>query len=133
MVGERGERQDVKASNVTAFHALLAERTAAKRREGFAEPAKEYVLVIEYPVKRMTVKHLDKLIRLEEQLDQLLGWAGLGRCDGTGHGFGMMDLSCIVVDFELAKRLIEAELEYTEFARYANISLQEENNEEHEA
>lgn len=132
IAGERGERKDIKAPSVAAFQALLDEQTAAKRQEGFAEPTKEYDLIIEYPVKRMTAKHLDKLVRLEERLDQLLGWAGLGHCDGHGHGFGMMDISCVVVDFELAKRLIEAELEYTEFARYSSISLQERDDEEQE-
>lgn len=51
-----------------------------------------------------------------------MGWTGLGHADGNGFGSGKMDVSVVVVDFEIAKKIIEAELEDTEFARYISIS-----------
>lgn len=56
-----------------------------------------------------------------ERLDQLMGWTGLGHFDGNGFGFGKMDVTLVVVDYEIARRIIESDLEDTEFGRYLSI------------
>ena len=64
---------------------------------------------------------LDKRHRLEERMDQTLGWTGLGHCDGGSIGTGTMEVCCLVVDFDIAKRVIEADLKNTEFGDYTRI------------
>lgn len=122
VAGERGLREVIKAENETKFKELLQEQINKKREEGFAESASEDILVIEYDAAVMTVNKLKKLHRLGDHLDYLLGYTGLGAFDGNGYGFGKMDVSVIVVDFEIAKRVIAADLEDTIFGNYTSIT-----------
>ncbi|MDJ0365920.1 hypothetical protein QMK33_12220 [Hymenobacter sp. H14-R3] len=122
IVGERGSTKMVRASGQTKFRALIQEAIDMKRVEGFTESETESILVIEYEAKVMNATRLKKLHRLEERLDQLMGWTGLGHADGNGFGFGKMDVSVTVVNFEIAKSIIEYDLESTEFAKYLSIS-----------
>lgn len=120
VAGERGLREIIGAKNKSELEALLRERIGRKRAEGFAEAASEDLLVIEYDAVIMTANKLKKLHRLGDHLDYLLGYTGLGAFDGNGYGFGKMDVSVTVVDFEIAKRVIAADLEDTVFSNYTS-------------
>jgi predicted DNA-binding WGR domain protein len=122
VVGERGSVETVRATSQVKFAALIQEKVNEKRAEGYAESSTETLLEIEYEAKTMSPVRLKKLHRLCERLDQLMGWTGLGYLDGNGIGFGKMDVTVVVVDYEIAKRVIIADLEDTEFARYLKIS-----------
>src|SRR5262249_42675093 len=50
-----------------------------------------------------------------------LGWTGLGNCDGGSIGSGTMEVCCFVVDFKIARRVIEDDLKNTKFADYSRI------------
>ncbi len=54
-------------------------------------------------------------------MNDLLGWTGLGHCDGYSVGLGTLELCCLVVDYELAQEVIAAELAGSEFAHYGRI------------
>ena len=54
-------------------------------------------------------------------MDETLGWTGLGYCDGGSIGSGTMEVCCLVVDFDTAAKLIEADIQETEFADYTRI------------
>jgi hypothetical protein len=54
-------------------------------------------------------------------MDEALGWTGLGRCDGGSIGSGTMEVCCFVVDFEIARWVISADLAGTEFAAFTRI------------
>lgn len=45
----------------------------------------------------------------------------MGMCDGGSIGSGSMEVCSYVVDFEVAKILIENDLAGTEFANYTRI------------
>jgi hypothetical protein len=80
------------------------------------------VLLIEYRVRRMgTAKDLERRHALEDRMNELLGWRGLGHCDGGSIGSGTMDCCCLVVDFEVAKKVIERNLRSTAFGDYTRI------------
>lgn len=80
------------------------------------------VLLVEYPVEGMgSSTDIEKIGRLMELLDDLLGQTGLGICDGNSIGSGTMEAACYVVDFEIAKRVIAKALANTEFADYSRI------------
>jgi hypothetical protein len=64
---------------------------------------------------------IEKRNRLQSRMDGILGWKGLGHCDGGSIGNGTMEVCCFVVDFDIAKSAIEKELEGTEFADYIRI------------
>ncbi len=79
-------------------------------------------LLIEYAVDGMgTGDDLDKRHALEERMGETLGWTGLGACDGGSIGSGTMEVCCFVVDFEIAKRVIETDLAGTEFSDFTRI------------
>jgi hypothetical protein len=122
IAGERSSRETIKAKNKAAFEALVQEQINRKREEGFAEAAKEYILEIEYKAEPMTSNKLTKLHRLGDHLDYLLFYTGLGAFDGNAFGSGKMDVSVIVVDFDIAKRVIAADLEDTIFGNYLSIT-----------
>ena len=58
---------------------------------------------------------------LQDRMDEKLGWTGLGMCDGGSIGSGTMEVCNFVVDFALAKSVIEQDLAGTEFANYTRI------------
>ncbi len=83
------------------------------------------ILLVEYSIAGMgDEKNLAKRHALEDQLNEILGWTGLGHCDGGSIGSVTMEVCCFVVDFETAKRVIAAELADTEFADYARIFVE---------
>lgn len=84
-------------------------------------------LLIEYAVAGTgTSEDLEKRHRLEERMNETLGWTGLGACDGGSIGSGTMEVCNFVVDFETAKNVIENDLIETEFADYIRIFEQNE-------
>lgn len=123
-VGERGQEKEFRnfllRSAAKTVQAQIEEKTA----EGYEElPEEEWQsLLIEYAVSGMgSPTDLDKRHRLEERLNETLGWTGLGHCDGGSKGSGTMEVCCLVVDFEVAAKVIEADLQGTEFADYTRI------------
>lgn len=64
---------------------------------------------------------LDKRYSLQDRMNETLGWTGLGNCDGGSIGSGTMEVCCFVVDFGIAKKVIERDLRETEFADYTRI------------
>ena len=80
------------------------------------------VLMIEYTIDGMgTPADLEKRHRLEERMNETLGWTGLGHCDGGSIGSGTMEVCCFVVDFELARVAVQQDLENSEFSDFSRI------------
>ncbi len=124
VVGERGEALEHPLERgVTADEAVLSvlRRALDAGYERIAE--RDHVtLLIEYPVRGMgTAADLDKRHALEDRMNETLGWTGLGACDGGSIGSGSMEVCCYVVDFGIAKRVIENDLKDTAFGDYSRI------------
>ena len=64
---------------------------------------------------------VNKRNRLIDRMNETLGWTGLGHCDGGSIGSGSMEVCNFVVDFEIAKQVVEKDLASTEFANYIRI------------
>lgn len=122
--GERGETKTHKLpknANENAAVAAVLENAAA---DGYVtvDEIGETTLLIEYPVNGFgTPQDLQKRHALEDRMNETLGWTGLGHCDGGSIGSGTMEVCCFVADFEVAKRVIEADLAGTEFGDYTRI------------
>lgn len=123
-LGTRGESKNVRS---TLF--AKAEKTVQKEIDrmvklGYCplDPESHNGLIIEYTVDKMgTGQDLEKRHRLEDRMDEILGSTGMGTCDGGSIGSGSMEVFSYVVDFELAKRIVEKELAGTEFADYTRV------------
>jgi hypothetical protein len=124
IVGERGETAEHKRNRKLSEKKDLEQLLSKPISEGY-EPVDvddHAVLIIEYPVEGMgNTKDLDKRHALEDRMNETLGWTGLGNCDGGSIGSGTMDVCCFVVDFQIAKRVIEKDLKNTKFAGYSRI------------
>lgn len=123
-VGERGESRDHKMPKRKSEETALREVLKPAIEDGYLpldEDAPK-VLLIEYPVDGMgSPRDLEKRNALEDRMNEILGWTGLGYCDGVSIGSGSVEVCCMVVDAEIARRVIEDDLKNTEFADYARI------------
>ena len=127
VVGEKGESKEIKSGLFSNFRKKVQEEIDNKIKEGFSDVNNIHKLVIEYQVDgHGTKEDLEKRHMLEGKMDELLGWRGLGHCDGGSIGNGTMEVLCFVVSFDIAKNIIESELKNTEFSNYTKIF--EENN-----
>ncbi|MGV8091288.1 MAG: hypothetical protein AB2L24_05415 [Mangrovibacterium sp.] len=124
IVGRRGQDKEVKSGLFSTFRKAVQKEIDEKLKEGYAEfdEDKMIFLEVEYKIDGFgTDQDLDKRHRLEVYLNELLGWTGLGHVDGGSIGSGTMEAGCVVVDFEIAKKVIEKDLKNTEFGDYSRI------------
>jgi hypothetical protein len=124
VVGERGETAEHKRNKKLGEEKNVEQVLAKALAEGFKpiDVDDHAVLLIEYLIEGMgTTKDLNKRHELEDRMNETLGWTGLGNCDGGSIGSGTMEVCCFVVDFKIAKRVIEEDLKNTRFADHSRI------------
>lgn len=127
-LGEKGETRAHRAKILRPLEAQFDDLLAAPRQAGYAEVDIEdhSVLLVEYAVDGFgTEDDLEKRHALEDLLHEVLGWTGLGECDGGSIGSNTMEAACFVVDFPLAKAVIAEALQDTPFADYSRIYREE--------
>lgn len=121
-LGARGQSETIRGSFLRSSEKIVATQIAEKRKEGFQENEDLETLMIEYAVDGMgTSEDLAKRHALEDRMNETLGWTGLGHCDGGSIGSGTMEVCCLVVDFEIAAKVVSADLAGTEFANFTRI------------
>lgn len=128
VVGDRGKKELIKAGIFSSVNSVIKKKTAEKIKEGYAEISDNdfYTLVIEYAIDGMgTNEDLDKRHNLEEHMDELLGWKGLGHCDGGSIGNGTMEVYCLVVVDSIAIQVVKNYLDrMTLFKNYSRIFIE---------
>ncbi len=123
-LGTEGESKTIKSSFLKKATDVIQKVINKKIEDGFVSIDFEdhYTLLIEYSIEGMgNEKDVEKRHELEDRMNQTLGWAGLGVCDGGSSGSGTMEVCNFVVDFELAKIIIENDLKDTKFSDYTRI------------
>jgi len=123
-VGEVGQSEEVHSNLLSSFRKKIQTIINKKVDEGYRQIDIDdhYTLLIEYTIEGMgTPEDIEKRTRLQDKMDDVLGWTGLGHCDGGSIGSGSMEACCFVIDFSLAKIVIEKSLQNTEFANYVRI------------
>jgi len=121
-LGTTGQSKEIKGSLLKKPEKVIQKEIDKMVALGFSPADEEYTLLIEYAVEGMGTKEdAEKRHRLEDRMNETLGWAGLGNCDGGSIGSGTMEVCNFVVDFEVAKRVIENDLKGTEFENYTRI------------
>lgn len=124
VVGDRGETKVHRIKRGEDGDEVVERVLAPARAAGFDEIEEEdhRVLLIEYSIDGTgTAKDLEKRHALQERMDDVLGWTGLGHCDGGSIGSGTMEVCCFVVDSEIARKVTAADLAGTKFAGYTRI------------
>lgn len=128
VLGTQGQSKTIKNRLFRKAEKIINEEAEAFKALGFREIDDDdlSILIIEFPVNDMgDTDDLDKRHKLENRMNETLGWTGLGHCDGGSIGSGSMEVCCMVVDFEVAKTAISADLQRTEFANFSRIYLEE--------
>ena len=123
-VGLKGEAKTVKSGLFSNFRKEVQKEIDKKINEGYIQFDDMDLTFIEiiYPVVEMgTEEDLNKRHSLENRLNELLGWTGLGHVDGGSIGSGTMEVGCEVVDFEIAKNVIQQDLKGSEFEDFKEI------------
>lgn len=123
-LGTRGDTKTIKSTFLRKAEATIQKDIDRLTAEGFRPIDSEAhaTLLIEFGIEGMgTTADLEKRHRLEERMNETLGWTGLGACDGGSIGSGTMEVCNFVVDFHLAKTVIDKDLAGTEFANFARI------------
>jgi len=123
-LGDKGNSKIIKSSLFKKASDIIQAEADEVASEGFRpiDPEHHRILLIEYEVDGFgDGDDLSKRHKLEERMNETLGWTGLGACDGGSIGSGTMEVCCIVVDFLTAKAVIEKDLEGTEFSNYTRI------------
>ena len=121
-LGTKGESKEIKRSLLKKPEKVIQKEVDKMVANGFEQIDDEFTLLIEYAVKDMGTKDdVEKRHRLQDRMNETLGWTGLGNCDGGSIGSGTMEVCNFVVDFEVAKEVIKNELKGTEFENYIRI------------
>ncbi len=123
-LGTEGQNKTVKSSFLKKATDLIQKDIDKFVSDGFRpiELEDHFILLIEYEVDGFrNEQDLDKRHSLEDRINSTLGWTGLGHCDGGSIGSGTMEACNYVVDFEVAKKVIENDLKGTEFENYTRI------------
>ncbi len=124
LVGDTGNKKEIRSGLFTSFRKTVQQEINKITNEGYAEfdEDKTSFLEIEYSIDGFgTEKDLNKRHNLEAKMNEVLGWTGLGHSSGGSMGQGTMEVGCVVVDFEIAKKVIEENLKGTEFGNYSRI------------
>lgn len=125
--GELGHQGETAVHRIKFFRALdkqFDDVLDPVRATGFAnvQDADFALLVVEYPAGALAEPKPDQDDGdVADRLHEILGWTGLGYCDGIDEGPDGTDVSCFVLDVDLATRLIGEVLDGSEFANYSRI------------
>ncbi len=124
MVGTRGDTDWDVVGGVTHQRQQIDDLLDPARALGFAEiePGDYQTLVVEYELSEGWRRDDALKIRAaEDALTEVLGWTGLGFCDGKTVTDTAIELSCRLLDPDIAKARIAEQMAGTEFADYSRM------------
>jgi hypothetical protein len=119
--GERGSVSQHPAAGPVRQREVIDAIAASAKADGFkAIPESRLVgLLVSKEISGMGTKDdLRRRHALEDFLNELTGWLGLGHCDGGSIGSGSMEAFCLVADYEIACEAIMRELASSEFSDF---------------
>lgn len=125
-VGEVGALQRHAVAAGEDADATLGDLLAAAETEGYApiDLDAQATLLIEYDTQDDDADPVDRHA-LQAHLDDLLHSTGLGECDSSTSGGGTLELCCFVVDFALARKVIDKALRGGPFGGYRRIARED--------
>lgn len=128
VIGERGKHTTRPLRMLERRKSAIRHALAEARRDGYKpmDLDDHATLIIEFRVDGFgSDGDLDRRHALQERIDDLLGWTGIGHCDGGSAGGDTMEVCCYVVDFDIAKQLIERDLVGSQFSDYSRVYREE--------
>ncbi len=124
LLGERGETATRRIKLLKPLEAQFDAILDPARALGFTEldDSAYQTLIVEYRFGKAWARDdRDKQEALEDALTEVLGWIGLGACDGLKQCDGGLEMCCRVLDVDLAQTAIIGALADTEFSDYSRF------------
>jgi len=124
MIGTRGESDTHRVKLLRSLEKQVDDLLDPARALGFTEiePGDYQTLVVEYLLSDTWRRDDELKIRAaEDALTEVLGWTGLGTCEGETVTETAIELTCRVLDRELAETRIREQMAGTEFDDYSRI------------
>jgi hypothetical protein len=129
VMGNEGELEHVSANSSDELTDKINHKVDELNKTGWSGiDDDEYdVLIIEYKIEGDgTEAEHKKRQAVQDKMNEVLGWTGVGYCDGGSIGSGTMEICCIVFDYQLAYDIINEALNETEFADFSRIYVDSE-------
>jgi hypothetical protein len=129
VMGNEGELEHVSANSSDELTDKINHKVDELNKTGWSGiDDDEYdVLIIEYKIEGDgTEEEHKKRQAVQDKMNEVLGWTGVGYCDGGSIGSGTMEICCIVFDYQLAYDIINEDLNETEFADFSRIYVDSE-------
>lgn len=96
-VGSKGNNREVRNSFLRKAFSIVSKEEKAKRVEGYSEIEDLQTVMIQYKIVGFGNRNdLDKRYKVEELMNECLGWTGLGHCDGGDIGSGAINIFCLI-------------------------------------
>ena len=125
-VGKKGRNRQVKIPSNVPSDKFIAEQSEPLRADGYAEAAPEEhtQVVLQYRTVDFTATtdELDARHRVEDLLNECLGWTGNGHCDGGDAGSYTINAFCWVIDHKIAGETIVEALRAADLLDNATIA-----------
>jgi hypothetical protein len=123
-LGQMGETTTIPLAEFEPPATAIMRHADDARAAGFSEIETEdlYELIVQYS----DASRGDAFVsRVEDLLNDVLGWTGLGHCDGSDIADGMINFFCFVVDPKVALDPLLHELREQELLDTAVIAYQD--------
>lgn len=102
-LGTTGDTQTVPLHRGEQADLVIERESEPHRAIGFDEIELKAGLYIEYQCDGWgSIEDLEKRHRVENLMNEFLGWTGNGRCDGGDIGSGTLSVTCFVVEPDIA-------------------------------
>jgi hypothetical protein len=125
-LGTVGKKKTVRIRKGVSIASAIAKEAAAPRRDGFEPIALDdhATLIVQYKTKGWgSSEDHDKRVKVEDLLNECLGWTGNGHCDGGDIGSGTINAFSFVVDPHLATKTVVAALRQKNWLEGAMIAF----------
>lgn len=104
-LGETGVTVEIPLSVSEDAELLIERESKPHRANGFEEREPVAELVVQYKCENWgSPEDLDKRHRVEDLMNECLGWTGNGHCDGGDIGSGTINIFSYVIDPEIAAK-----------------------------
>jgi len=125
-IGQTGQKRSVKVPSERTIKEAIECEAAEIRKAGFAEiPIEEHhEIIVQYRLDSWgSTQDLELRHRVEDLLDECLGWTGNGHCDGGDIGSGTINIFAFAVDREKACEEIISSLRRKHLLEGATIAV----------
>jgi hypothetical protein len=127
VVGETGQTKELRTSLLRNAEKTVQKEMRERQSEGYAEREELDVLLIQYRLDSWgSSADLERRHKIEDLMNECLGWTGLGHCDGGDIGSETINICCLVVDPYTAVAPISAELQRNQLLEGATIAIERE-------